>query len=318
MKTIVSIFTLLLMFIVISKSNSIASSRTYEEIINSNEIRMCYVPWLDGQKEAADNGPDFEIAQHFADYLNVKPKRIQIAWNDMFIDKNGVVLKEEAYTPLLFEQQQCDLYTTNIGKYNWRNKKIDTVSFIPSRTLVVVKKKNEAEFESIKNLAGKRTLAIASTSFAFKLKQLNETILKHNPIKLKIVKKGNSLNELLSENIDFTLCDIPLALHLIKKMPNKIALAFPIGKANRTGWGVPKDRAKLKEKVIKFFDHLKKNNKSPLNKIFMKFYGVTRQEYESLFYSLLTNKNKDLTWLNNITVNPINWSFFGERIKDLN
>ncbi len=317
MKIIVNILVLLLMLIAVNRSNSIATPRTYQEIIKSNEIRLCHVPWISDKKENVGNGPNFELAKYFAEYLNVKPKLVQMLWKNLLSNKNGKILKKETYSPFLFEKQQCDIYVANIGKYKWCENKIDIVSFISSRALIVVRKQNEGEIVSIKKLGGKKTQVIASTSFALELKQLNKTTLKNNPIKLKVVEEGNSLKELLNGNIDFTVYDIQLALYLVKKMPNRIAMAFPIGKGFDTGWGVPKKRAKLKQKIVEFFGYLKNSNKSPLNKIFMKLYGITRQEYDDLFYSVLTNNDKKNSIEINMVINPTNWLFRGERIEDL-
>lgn len=193
----------------ISSSGIPTQARSLEEIQQTKEIRICLVPKhptvvmvepADCHENCKYSGAAYEIAMTFVETLGnqVKPKFLRVEFDEQFFNKEGVVAREDSYTPELLASGQCDLYPNNLTKNSWRLKKLDFVILFPSRMMVLVHKSKKVGFKTPADLGGKGAAVVKDTSYHTWLQEQNKSTYATNPIQIKLMGFDESLEAVVS------------------------------------------------------------------------------------------------------------------------
>src|SRR5215475_10534274 len=115
-----------------------AAARSIADILKTKELRVCIAfAAASGKAEPpgcrADcvmSGDTPDLAAAFAASFGplIKPKWLNVGWEEQFQNKEGKVIREAAYTPELLASEVCDFYATGFPKNEWRSKKMDFVT----------------------------------------------------------------------------------------------------------------------------------------------------------------------------------------------
>jgi hypothetical protein len=276
-----------LLILLLLPLTSWATPRTYEEILKSKELRICYVLWL--SKDTLPNYPSpyMEMAVDFAKKKNLTPKIKEIVWGDQFKNEQGKTMQGETYTPALFESQQCDLYSTNISPLEWRKKLLDLNWIYVSSLTVVVRKEDKKKFKKVDDLKSKTVYVVPNTTYHEWLLEFQKTLKDSEKIKIVEVPEGGTIARLLNKDSDFILFETQNALYSKTHISSDVAIAFTIGKAMESGWGFPKGSEEFKNETVKYFDREKTTSESQVNQIYKKYFGMTLIDYEKLQHSII-------------------------------
>jgi membrane-bound lytic murein transglycosylase MltF len=251
-------------------------------MVSTDSLTACCVPWmgLDLANELS-RGPDCELFEAFSKHLGREGKTIIQEWPTLFERSQN----NETNTDL-FERKKCDLYATNITKNEERLKFVDVFPYYSSRIVVVVNASAKFRPKKASDLKGRQTAVVPETSFARWVDSFNSD--ESNPkkrIKAQIIPRGGSLKMLEKGEIDFALMDYPQALFVASRMNAQVQLAFPVGGHGETGWAFPKGSKSLQKEFGKFIEIQKKQKNSELTQIFLKYFGMTVAEFESVSMS---------------------------------
>lgn len=264
-----------------------AKPRTYEEILKSKELRICYALWLSKDTLKDFPSPYKEMAEAFAKKKNLTPKFKEILWGDQFKNSEGKTLQGETYTPDLFDSQQCDMYSTNISPLEWRKKLMDLNWIYISSLTAVVRKVDKKKFKTINDLKSKTVYVVPNTTYHEWLLNFQKTLSDSEKIKIIEVLEGGTIAHLLNKDADFILFETQNALYSKTHISQDVAIGFTIGKPMESGWGFPKGSDEFKSETVKFFENEKTSPDSEVNQIYKKYFGMTLIDYEKLQHTLI-------------------------------
>jgi membrane-bound lytic murein transglycosylase F len=251
-----------------------ALARSLEEIRKTKEIRFCL----------AGSGKDFyqKNAQAFADYLGngIQPEFIRFeAWNEQFLNRDGVFVEEGEYTPEPLESCRCDLYPNDLVKLEWREKKLAFVSLFLSRNTIIVNRADTRKYLTVKDLAGKTAGVMNGTSFHTWLEDQNKGVLKNNPAKIVFMPQKEAILAVDKGTVDFAISGADGALWAIKNFSTHAKIAFPVGETTEYGWCFRKEDKDLQSATADFFDSQKNDPDSQLNKNWKEYIGLSIGEF---------------------------------------
>lgn len=267
----------------------LAKPRTYDEIIQSKELKICYPLWIGKDSLADFPSPYMEMAVAFAKKKNLEPKLKLIAWSDQFLNADGKVMQGETYTPALFDKQECDLFASNISPLEWRKKLMDLNWIYISTMTVVVRKEDKKKYKKPEDLKGKTVYVMPNSTYHQWLLQYQETLKDSEKIKIIEAPEGGTVAYLLDKKADFIIYESQNALYAKHNISDAVTIAFSLGKALESGWGFPKGSEKMKSDILEFFEQQKNDPKSTVNDIYKKYLGLTLIDYEKLQYTLVAN-----------------------------
>ncbi len=264
-----------------------AKPRTYEEILKSKELRICYTLWL--SKDTLPNYPSpyMEMAVAFAKKKNLNPKIKEIIWGDQFKNSEGKTLQGETYTPALLDTQDCDLFSTNISPLEWRKKLMDLNWIYISSLTVVVRKEDKKSFKTTNDLKNKKVYVVPNTTYHEWLLEFQKSLKDAEKMKIIEVPEGGTIAHLLNKDADFIIFESQNALYSKTHISPHVAIAFKLGKAMESGWGFPKGSEEFKNETVKFFEVEKLSTDSEVNQIYKKYFGMTLIDYEKLQHTLI-------------------------------
>src|SRR3989338_8749634 len=285
-------FGVLVFFVIFSVFLSVkighTASRTFSEIRKSGELRICYTPWMGTDKKKDFPSPFLETAVEFSKNLALKPVTKTIQWNEQFYNEKGQTVRDIAYMPALFEHGVCDLYANALSKDPWRERLMIFNWIYLGRNVVVVHRKNNNQFRSVRDLAGKKTAVVPNTVYHRLFEGYNREHVE-NPVQMNFMEKGGSLSVLLKEEVDFIVMDSTISLYAKFHLHHPVEIAFPIGSPDPAGWSFPKNSAELAKRSIKYFREESMKQNSAVNQIFRKYFGVSLSELNSI-QSLITSE----------------------------
>jgi two-component system sensor histidine kinase/response regulator len=269
-------FALLFAFLLAGSAS--VQARPLEEIEASGELRFCIVTANQQEYEfycklakafAAHVGTDLEVVVHGV-----------ATWDIIFQDENGQTRRGDSYTPKLLAEGTCDCIAAPITRMPWRENLMGIVNLFPSRTVVVVRRGEEQDYTSERNLAGKRAIILKSSSFQSWLEGQNQTLYLANPVSIALTATLiNAREMLLSGEADFTLMDADGAMAIIRQEYPDLTVAFSLGEVEAIGWGFCKDDKVLQEKAREFFRLQIADADSAFNKLWKQRYGMTLVEF---------------------------------------
>ena len=263
-------------------------ARSLAEIRQTGEIRFCISPFppqdtiepADCRENCRFGGYSYDMTMTFLETLGkgIKPKFLRVDWDEQFFNKDGKVVREDAYTPELLASGKCDLFP-GLTKVGWRLNKFGFVTLNPDRMVVVVNSAAKARFNTPADLAGKVAATMKDSSWQTWLEEQNKTTYAADPIRIKVVPSEDVLNAVEMGQADFALSDLDLAMWFINHQLKNSVIAFPVGPKTELAWAFRKDDKDLQAAAQKFFDAQRPVRDSPLNRVWMKNYGMTLPEF---------------------------------------
>ncbi|MCI0561763.1 MAG: transporter substrate-binding domain-containing protein, partial [Nitrososphaera sp.] len=230
-------------------------------------------------------GALYEIAMAFVETLgnDIKPKFLTIEWDEQFLNKDGMIVREDSYTPELLASGKCDFYASYLARLPWRINKLDFVVLTPNRIMVMVNKSKQAEFKIPADLCGKVAAVLKASTFTTWLEEQNKGMCVAKPIQIKLlagVEEGVKLVD--AGSIDFTMLDTTDAIWRTRHQVKNTVAAFVVGPMDEGSWAFCKEDKDLQAAVQKFFDTQRADKNSALNQIWKKYYGMTLIDFIEL------------------------------------
>lgn len=261
--------------------NTAASARSLQEIRKSGKIRMCV---------AGSNSILYSrMGAVFARYLGVKAyiKKLD-SWDQQFHNKDGVTLKEEAYTPFLMETGECDCYPNDLVMHEWRMKKLDIVPLFKTRMTVVVHRDKKKDFKNESDLKGKTAAVMKGTTYNTWIEEKNRTDFAENPVNIKFMSTDDSMKAVDSKAVDFTIIGADGALNWTRNKVKNSETAFFVGTVNQVGWAFSKSDKDLRNAAQECFRSMQDAD-SEFDTIWKDEIGIPLSDY-ILFITDLTGK----------------------------
>ncbi len=259
-------------------------ARSFENIKKSGELRICYTPWFGEDTPKEFPSPYYEIALAFSKNLHLKPITKKISWDEQFYNTENKVKQGEIYTPKLFENETCDLYSNSIIHLPWRQKIMELNWIKNSRMVIVVRADDKRKYKTVHDLYNKKSIVVPKTSYHQWFHNLNKNLNEKEKIKLKLLKKGGTVSYLLRKEVDFVILSATYATFSKLNHSKKIQIAFPIGKNIKAGFGFPKNSKELKKEMDRYIKTEMPNPKSQINIIFERHFGVSFLEFTNLHF----------------------------------
>jgi membrane-bound lytic murein transglycosylase MltF len=281
--------------IAIVNSGVPAQARSLAEILETKEIRVCVaavgfefgfiVEPADCRENCKVRGGRYELVMAFVETLgkDIKPKFLRVGWDEQFFNKEGMVVREDSYTPELLTSGQCDFYPGFLSPLPWRLKKLDVVILLPTRFIVIVHKSKQVEFKTPADLCGRVAATVKDSIYHTWLQEQNQGGCVANPIQMEFVTTVDDMwVELDKGRVDFILDNMLPAIWYTRYQAKNAVAAFTVGPMEYQGWGFRKEDKDLQAAVQKFFDIQRADENSPLNKIWEKYYDMTLTDFVGL------------------------------------
>jgi len=272
-------------------------ARSLEEITRTQEIRFCVVPIHpsiataepEGCREDCEfSGPVYEEALAFAASLGneIQPRFLRVEWDEQFFNQDGVTVREAGYTPELLASGTCDLYPSNLTKNEWRLKKLDFVTLLPNRMMVIVPASQHSYVKSPADLAGKVAVIEKDTSYHTFLQEQNQSAYAENPIHIMLMATEKAFEAVDAGSVDFTIVDSDAALWSVRNLLKISVMAFPVGATDEVGWAFRKQDKDLQAAVEQFFTRQRADEHSDLNQIWKTYFGMSLTKFIMLVGSV--------------------------------
>ena len=137
-----------------------ARNRSPKSVAQSKEFRVCIAPIHPALAEVSPpecweqctfTGPVYDEVVAFAATLSaeVQLKLRRVVWDTQFDNREGVTVREAKPHPgHRSASGTCDVYPNHLTKTAWRLKKLDFVTLIPNRMMVLVHRTRQAQFRT--------------------------------------------------------------------------------------------------------------------------------------------------------------------------
>jgi membrane-bound lytic murein transglycosylase MltF len=260
--------------------NWTAQERAYIKALNQKgSIKIAtkiskavYFPTKDG----SISGFHYSVLKAFSDLAKIKVDIKLVEWKDYFYKKGGDLNRVSTdpnyrYVPTLIEN--VDIYLDGITSLPWREKMFDIIKFVPSRQLIIARKK--IVLNTISDLSGKNCAMVKHTSMEQNLLE----IARAKNIKLTFIyaKNFEETEQLVSSGkADFTVFDSDRAFAALKRYDN-LTIAWPISDVQIMGWAIHKKQKVLNNILQKYLNYAQ--HTGILDKYWFNHYGVTFIEY---------------------------------------
>ncbi len=221
------------------------TTRSYDDIVKSGKLivalrdrEMIYKP--NGVKQFSQH-----LAEALASFMNLELEiKIAPSLSSYFVDSKGKIKKDSSYTPEFFKHVDvaCDL----LAPVPWRLNKLDIIGYMPN-AIVVVGNKNK-KISTVADLKKLKGVTAKGSSY--------EQALQNNNIKNYFYAPANDLLKLVAEGkADYTL--VSISIYSLPNYPN-LEAKFILGEIKQAGWAIKRNHAKLRQKILEFFDYSKK------------------------------------------------------------
>ncbi len=265
-------------------------SQTYRTIKQTGTIKVSFT-------ESGRGTVNDLLASEFAKFLNVKIKKSQIDWADVFAN-DGKIPKdydknpEITYTPDALKE--TDIICGTIFELDWRKKFFDYAGIVQVSDLLIVRRNLKTPVNSYENLKGLTIAFLENSTYETEIRQINKNL--GSEIKLLPVKsEREGLKKLTQGKADGLITVSYLALAYLKKY-RSLKLAFPVAAPQNVGWVIKKGDDELKQEIKNFFKTIKGDG--TLDKIFREKYGISYSTYleiiNSYAQSQKVTKSRDL------------------------
>jgi signal transduction histidine kinase/ligand-binding sensor domain-containing protein/membrane-bound lytic murein transglycosylase MltF len=261
-------------------------ARSLEDILKSGCLNAAFT-------QKSYDGIHRELAQSFADHLNVKLIPVFVPWKDIFsiagrFPEKVITNPTISYDPDIFEK--CDIICNSITILDWRTKLMRFISaYKLTELLITPENKRIKHYQELKN---KRITFLENTTFEKYIKEINEQI--GGEIILLPTRTTKACYEnVLSKKADGLILDSDNALLFLKKYKG-FEISFPVGTAKACGWGVQKNNSALQKELQNFFDGL--IGTQEINTYFVKYFGVNFKTYDKIVQTHSQQFQTDLEW----------------------
>ena len=274
-----------------------AAARSIADILKTREVRVCIALTTAASGKAEPPGcradcvmsgdaPDLAAAFAASFGPQIKTKWLNIGWEEQFQNKDGKVLREEAYTPELLASEACDFYAAGFLKNEWRAKKMDFVTLNLSRFVVLVNDASKPAIKSAADLRGRRAATYKETAYEAWLTAQNQTVYKDAPVEIEYVADDDAIIKAVDARaVDFGLMVTDAALPLLRQY-SRVTGVFGVGPVAEMGWAFRKEDQDLQAAAQRFIRMQRKDPGSLMNKQFQSAYGKTVSEYDSFVQGL--------------------------------
>jgi signal transduction histidine kinase/ligand-binding sensor domain-containing protein/ABC-type amino acid transport substrate-binding protein len=265
---------------------NLVAARSLESILQSGQLTAAFT-------QKAYDGIHRELAQAFADYLNVKLVPVIIPWKDIFtiaghFPEEVITNPTIAYDPDLFEK--CDIICNSITILHWRKKLMNFISaFKVTELLITPENKRLKHYSELKD---KRITFLESTTFEAYIKDINNKI-GGGIIFLPTRKTKDCYENVLNDKADGLILDSDNAL-LFMKNHKGFEISFPVGPAKDCGWGIKRNNTALQKELQNFFDGL--IGTKEINTFFIKYFGVNYETYDKIVQTHSQQFQTDHQW----------------------
>ena len=275
----------------------LAQARSLAEIQQSKEFRVCIAPMHPALAEVSPpecweqctfTGPVYDEVVAFAATLGaeVQLKLRRVVWDTQFHNREGVTVREASYTPELLASGTCDVYPNHLTKRAWRLTKLDIVTLIPNRMMVLVHRTRQAQFRTPADLAGKVAAIEKDVSQHSWLQDENTSTYAANPVRIILMPFNDGIKAVDAGEVDFTLLDTDAAMWLTRYQFKHAIVAFPVGPTEEIGWAFRKDDKDLQAAVQAFFETHEAMPISPLNRFGKRRYGLSLTKFIALVMAI--------------------------------
>ncbi|WP_031387699.1 transglycosylase SLT domain-containing protein [Desulfonatronum thiodismutans] len=274
-----------------------AQARSFQDILDSGELRVCFAPIHpsvvqaepeDCREDCRFSGPAFDAARAFTDFLgdSVTMRALRIDWDEQFFSDQGRTDRDAEYVPALLDSGRCDLYPNNLTRNAWRLQKMDIVTMFTNRMMVLVNAESGQTIRGPSELGGKIAVVEKDTSYHTWLQDRNQTIFVNEPVDIRLQPTADGLNNLAQGKADFTVIDADAAFWIIRNQFPDLIMAFPVGSMEEVGWGIRKESPELRQALQDFFDQQRAGRDSALNATWNRHFGMNLNQFISLLGSM--------------------------------
>lgn len=274
-----------------------AQARSFQDILDSGELRVCFAPIHPSVVQAKPegcledcrfSGPAYEAAQAFVAFLGdlITLRALRIDWDEQFFNDQGHTDRDAEYIPALLDSGHCDLYPNNLTKNAWRLQKMDIVTMFTNRMMVLVNVESQNVIRSPSELAGKVAVVEKDTSYHTWLQDQNRTTFADNPVDIHLQPTTDALKNLTGMQAEFTVIDADAAFWIIRNQFPDLIMAFPVGTMEEVGWGIRKDSPELHQILQDFFNQQRADRNSALNATWNRHFGMNLNQFISLLGSM--------------------------------
>ncbi|MBF0201637.1 MAG: transporter substrate-binding domain-containing protein [Desulfamplus sp.] len=293
----VYIFPVMVLFLMPFILAGPVQARTFQEILKSGELRVCFAPIHPSVVQAEPggcrddcrfSGPAFEAAQAFADFLgeSLTLRSLCIDWEEQFFNDQGSTDRDASYVPILLDSGRCDIYPNNLTKNTWRLRKMDIVTMFTNRMMVLVNAGSQSTIRDPSQLGGKIAAVEKDTSYHTWLQEGNRTIFKDKPVDIRLQSTADALKNVAQGRADFTIIDADAAFWIIRHQFPDLIMAFPVGSMEEVGWGIAKGNPELAQALQNFFNEQRAGRNSALNMIWNRHFGMNLNQFIGLLGSM--------------------------------
>lgn len=274
-----------------------AQARSFQDILDSGELRVCFAPIHPSVVQAEPegcredcrfSGPAFDAVRAFVDFLGgaVTLRALRIDWDEQFFNDQGRTDRDAAYVPALLDSGTCDLYPNNLTRNAWRLQKMDIVTMFTNRMMVLVHAEDQDAIRGSSEMRGKIAVVETDTSYHTWLQDQNRTTFADEPVDIRLQLTTDALRDLAQGRADFTVIDADAAFWIIRNQFPDLVMAFPVGSMEEVGWGIRKENPELRQALQDFFDQQRAGRDSALNEIWSRHFGMDLNQFISLLGSM--------------------------------
>lgn len=202
-------------------------------------------------------GFEFDLAQEFANFLNVKLSIVTPGW-------------EKIFDTLLLEDG--DLIASSLTQTPKREARVTfSDPYMPVQQQVIIHQKTRG-IKKLSDLNGKTIHIRKNTSYHEQLLELQKTGIKIHLALYENVPTEEFLSQIQSGEILITIADSNI-FRLNRRYYPDLRIAFPISDQQSLGWAIKKNDIQLLNKINAFFKNKKTNG--TFGKIYNKYYAGT-------------------------------------------
>ncbi len=265
---------------------SAAARRVAERLAKAGGLRVAttasasiYEPTPVGAPAGAPGGFHARLATDFAAWLGI-PVRFRTVPFEAYFTAGGKVYGEGLSPPPGSRSdvfRSDDLIVNSLAALPWRAPLMRVIPFLPNRILTVTRKGEE--LATLRDLAGKRVVVVARTSYESALRALRARLGIAFDIATVPDTSDDFYGEVAAGRADVTLRDADVAVKVAPSYPS-LSIGLPISDLQMTGWAVAPGDEELAAAVEEYLAAAGADGS--LARIWLDSYGMRLEDYYGL------------------------------------